>query len=163
MLSSRLALGVGTLSLVAVTSISTAVLVNGSTQRLAEPPLAVPRASVPTFKAPPLVVPVQPGTVVATPSDSRRVAPVKRTARAVVVTPPQPGSAPGSTPDVAAPEVTPPFVEPPLVETPVFFPPLVVEPVLPGKGKHLGKVKVRDTERGKSTARRGQGPAPRKG
>ena len=162
MLSSRLALGVGTLSLVAVTSISTAVLVNDSTQRLAEPPLALPQPSAPTFKAPPLVVPVQPGTVVATPSDRRRVAPSVRPARRVVVTPPQAGSAPDSTPD-AAPAVTPPFVEPPLVEAPVFFPPLVVEPVLPGKGKHLGKLRARDTERGKGSARSSERPRPRKG
>lgn len=64
MLSSRLAMGLGTLSLVAVSSLGTAVLVTDGAQRMGEPPVVVFRPAAPAFQAPPLVVPQKPGSVV---------------------------------------------------------------------------------------------------
>jgi len=162
-LSSRVALGVGTFSLVAVTSISTAVLVNDGAQRLVEPLAAAPRPTAPTFKSPPLVVPETPGTVVANPVVQRPSAP---RVRVVVTAPRQVAGPPAAQREVEPKPAGQPVNQP--AEEPIEKPraalpgrdPLVVEPVKPGKGKHLGVLKAaaRDTGRGQEPARR-KGPS----
>lgn len=166
MLSSRLALGVGTLSIVAVTSLSTALLVTDGTQRLAEPLAAAPRPTAPTFKSPPLVVPETPGTIVANPVGQRPAAPRVRVVvprRAVAEPVPAPIGAPTG-PAPGTPATGAPVTEKPSVGQPAPYPPLVATP-LPGKGKHLGQLKAaaRDDARGKDAARaQGErGPAKR--
>lgn len=160
MLSSRLALAVGTLSLVTVTSISTAVLVNDGAQRLVEPPVvSAPRVSPPVFRAPPLVVPETPGTVVTRrveqrPAQQGPVAPDIVTAPDRAVVAPVPVPPPEPQPPVEAPVVVP------VAEEPVLYPPLYEAPALdrPGKGKHLGALKATGRDSG-----RAKGPKHPKG
>lgn len=140
MLSSRLSLGIGTLSLVVVTSVSTAVLVNDSAQRLAEPAVTAPQVvEAPTFRAAPLVVPSTPGTVVTRTVVPRAAPPQKAVPATTAGRPPSRGQAPLPAP-APSPEPAPvteaPVVDPGVVDTPEF-----VGPVLKGKGKHLGQLK----------------------
>lgn len=144
MLSSRQALAIGTLSLVAVSTLSTAVLVTGGTQRLTDPAVVSPPLVVPGYRAPRVVVPSAPGhTAPGTPV--RRLGP--GSGPEVVLPDGSAGRAPdGGTGAGAAP--TGPS-EPEVDDPPVVLRPTVERPERPGRGKHLGNAKQRDHERGR--------------
>lgn len=144
MLSSRVSLAVGTVSLVVVTSVSTAVLVNDGTQRFFTVPVEGPTGNRPAFDAPPLVVPERPDSVM-----RGHVAPVARRAESVPVVPPaQAGTAPSGGSSVR--EVrTSPLLER-VLRPVVFFPRLVQESSSPGRGKRMGKERRSDSTRGSS-------------
>ena len=122
MLSSRFALGVGTVSLVAVATVGTAVLVTGASHQLVPPRAPGVEEAGPRFVAPPLVVPRVPGTPVAVP---RPVVAVPVPVVPVAV-PPQPAAPP----PVLVPAVH--VLPPPTV--PVVVPPVAAPPVVPPPG-----------------------------
>lgn len=134
MLSSRLVLGAGTASLVAVATLGTVVLVGGA-RDLAEPSLSAPRPSFPSYQAPPLVVPRVPGAVVVRP-------PVRHPATPTVVVGPELPAA-QEPPAVVEPRVAPPVPAPPVVEPPVVEPDDEPgrTPHRNNRGKHLGQLK----------------------
>jgi len=162
-LSSRLAMGLGTLSLVAVSSLGTAVLVTDGAQRMSEPPLVVFRPAAPVFQAPPLVVPHKPGSVVsATLSAARGLRPALPVDAGAPVSPPGlavSGASVGSGEGEAHRDgVADKQVE----AAPAPVVPVVQAVDLPGKGNHRGQLKdtrgKRDT---KGTARTTDGSADR--
>jgi hypothetical protein len=156
-LSSRVSLAIGTVSLVAVTSIGTAVLVNDGAQRFPDPSAAGPREGMPSFHAPPLVVPHPAGegatppvagpagpAVLLPPAVTGEEPPVTGEEPAVPPAPPVVEPPTAAPPVVEPPTAAPPVVEPPTAAPPVVEPPTVAPPTVEppsvdqDKGRHLG-------------------------